>query len=166
MAYNYLSAAKILDELLLALMEQGQTIPAHAAEDLKTGRSLAGILLRQHDDEAAVKAQAILERVEMNLLSLAESAFGRESAEDWQTKIAEAYRQEAPASAPASKFVTGVPKGTHWVRVEASYPTDAGVAPEAFGLTSIVQEDGYLLIYGRKEDVSAFLAEIRQRIRK
>ncbi|MCL2696228.1 MAG: DUF2096 family protein [Clostridiales bacterium] len=167
MANNYLSAAKRLDELMLALMDKGQTIPAHAAEDLKTGRSLAGILLRQHDDAAAMKAQAILERVEMNLLSLAESTFGRESAEDWQKRIAEAYAQETgPESASASRFVTGVPKDAYWVRVQADYPSQADVAPETFGLTAVAQEDGYLLIYGRKEDVSAFLNEIRERIRK
>ena len=155
MMMNYHSAAKALDALMMELIAKGITIPEHIAEDLKSGRSFAGILLRQPDDiEISAKAAFILENVEMNLLSLAEIEFGADYAETWQKAIIGAYREKA-APISASKFTSGVPKGEYWIRVQTSELT--AFTPEAFGLSVMEQKDGYTLIYGKKDNVTAFL---------
>ena len=162
---NYHSAAKVLDSLMIELIEKGTEIPAHVVEDLKSGRSFASILLRTPDDiDIAAKAAFALENVEMNLLSSAEIKFGPKYAETWQKKIIAAYKEEIaqPAAISASKLVSGVPKGEHWVRVQTSELTEfykqiPDKTPETFGLTSVCQKDGYTLIYGKKEKVTDFL---------
>ena len=158
---NYLNAAKVLDELMLELIDRGAQIPIRASEEFKAGRSFASIYARSKDDaEIAMKAGSTLESVEMNLLALAEIACGAAYAEDWQRRVMRAY-QEAPALAPfAPRMVRGAPKGAYWVRVQS---TELSKRPEASGLSAIPQEDGFTLIYGRKEDVTAFLKQISQK---
>ena len=165
---NYLSAARTLDTLMLALMAAGAAVPAHVAEDLRTGRSLGSILRRQPDDaDSEAKARAALERAEMNLLALAETDLGREDAEAWQRKVNAAYAEPAAPDSAAAKYITGVPKGSHWIRLQAEYLAKAGdELPARYGLKAIRQEDGYQLLYGEKADVAAFLNEIKQRIKE
>jgi len=175
---DYLSMAKAMDELMLELIEKGAEIPGYVADDLKSGRSLAGIQSRQTcEGDSSVKAMSILESVEMNLLSLAESAYGRGYADEWQRKIdsalaagggAEDCRTPAPF-ASATRFNSGVPRGEYWIRVKESELSPVSDELEgllgSFGLVSLPQEDGYLLLYGKKENVTSFLRNIRDKER-
>jgi len=174
---DYLGMAKALDELMLELIKIGAEIPANVTGDLKTGRSLAGIYSRQPcEGDTAVKTMSILENVEMNLLSLAETAFGREHAGKWQQKIGDALTGDggdncrAPSPpATATRFNTGVPRGEYWIRVKESELSPVSHELEelltGFGLKSQLQDDGYLLLYGKKENVSSFLKDIRDKER-
>ena len=167
---NYLSAAKVLEELMLELMQGEAEIPGHVTGDLKSGRSFASLYLRQPDDEIAMKTSMALQNVEMNLLSLTEELSGRETAEAWQRRIIEAYQREPESRGEqeaAGKFVQGVPKDKYWIRLRKDYIEAAGsVSLEAFRLAAAEQEDGYLLIYGAKEDVTAYLGVIREKTRE
>jgi len=168
---NYHSAAKILDLLMIELIEKGAEIPAHVVGDLKSGRSFASILLRSPGDDIdiAAKAALALENVEMNLLSAAEIKAGADYAEMWQKKIIEAYKEDIvkPAPVSASRLVSGVPKGEHWIRVQTSELTEfykqiPDKPPEAFGLAALGQGDGFTVIYGKKENVTDFLNCMKQ----
>ena len=176
---NYLSMAKALDELMLELIEKGVQIPGNVADDLKSGRSLAGIQSRQPcDGNVSVKAMSILENVEMNLLSLAESTVGRDHAENWQRKIESALAGDgfdhcpAPSPSPstsATRYNSGVPRGEYWIRVMESELSPVSHELEGlldgFELNSLPQDDGYLLLYGKKENVTSFLRDIRDKER-
>ncbi|MCL2494434.1 MAG: hypothetical protein FWE98_02105 [Oscillospiraceae bacterium] len=164
---NYLAAAKVLDELMLALLGKGLTAPPHVVEDLKAGRALANMSARQQaasqepgNAELEGKIAPALERVEMNLLALAEMAEGAAFADLWQGKIAGAY-QSPPQAPPLAGKMQGVPRDAYPIRIQSS--ALAGCAPaEALDLTVTAQEDGYTLIYGTKENISVFLKDIRR----
>ena len=168
---NCLGVAKILDRLTLELIEKSVEIPQHVTDGLKSVRTLARISSRDLEDKnLETRARIALENVEMNLLSLAEINLGLEAAKTWQLEINNAYLEEtvaqaAPVSAP--KFGSGVPRGDHWVRLQSDYmDTVEGVEQlmEGFNVSVLKQEDGYLLIHGRKENVSAFMKELREKI--
>jgi len=169
---NYLKAAKALDELMLELIEKEVGIPQHVTDDLKTGRSLANICSRKPEDpDISSKTMIALERVEMNLLALAEHNLGRDEAEAWQRRMIAIYREPAVKAAPppASGVMSGIPRGDHWIRVQSSYLESVAGARELLegaGLSVVIQEDDYLLIHGRKGDVSAFLKDMRELIGK
>ena len=175
---DFIGMAKALDELMLELMQKGVEIPGYVTDDLKSGRSLAGILSRQScEGDTAVNAMSILENVEMNLLSLAESANGRDHAEKWQQRINDALTGNGshgcsaqPPSASATRYNSGVPRGEYWIRVKASEMSPAADELEGlfddFALNSLPQDDGYLLLYGKKENVSSFLRKIRDKERQ
>jgi len=162
---NYLAAAKALDALMLELIARGIPIPPHTVDDLKAGRALASMAARDPSGtDIEAKIVPVLESVEMNLLSLAETADGADYADSWQQRIAEAY--QAPMQAPpiAGKL-HGVPRDAYPIRIQTSEL--GGMAPaEELGLTVAAQEDGYTLIYGKKESVTAFLKDIRQKLGK
>jgi len=160
---NHLAAAKVLDELLLELIENGAAVSAHVVEDLKAARALASMAARQPGKNEALEANgaATLENVEMNLLSQAEITGGAAYADAWQARIAEAYQEESVSPA-ATKMPHGVPRGEYWVRIQTSTLEETGAAPA--GVTAgAAQEDGFTLVYGKKENVTAFLDEIRQK---
>jgi hypothetical protein len=168
---NYYAAAMVLDRLILELIGKGIDIPEHVTEELKTGRSLASIGMRQPGDaDLDMKTMAAIQNVEMNLLALAEENFGAEYAVEWQKKINSAY-QEKPAgthSKPVSKFIPGIPKGEHWVRIKKSEleaVPDLEKQFDSFSLSTIEQEEDWLLIHGRKEDVSGFMKSVREIIK-
>jgi len=164
---NHLAAAKVLDELLLELIEKGAAVPAQVSEDLKAGRALAGIALRgPGDTQLEARAGAVLEGVEMNLLSQAEITAGAAYADGWQGRIYAAREQpsQAAPTAYANRMVKGVPKGEHWIRFQTSEL--AATDPADFGLTAKAQEDGFTLVYGNKNNISAFLKEIRKKLGK
>ena len=172
---NYQAAAKVLDELMIELIGRGVQIPDHVVGGIRSGRSFVSITLRQPDEEVARQAMIALQNVEMNLLSLAEQVGGGDYAEEWQRRVNDAYAQECvyTRSAPppsAAKFVSGVPKGEYWIRIEEAELLPVKDELERlladFELATIAQEDGYLLLYGKKENVSSFLKDIRQKIGK
>ncbi|MCL1831113.1 MAG: DUF2096 family protein [Oscillospiraceae bacterium] len=167
---NYIAAAAVLDELMIELKHKNIDIPSHVVSDLKTGRSFAGIAMRQAGEiETEAKAMAALQNVEMNLLSLAEIEAGNEYAEGWQMKIIEAYTSDvkAPPSSSAAGYIVGIPKGVYWVRVQEEYLkdiTDIAALLDEFTLSSKSQDDGYILVYGKKDNVSLFLASVREAV--
>lgn len=169
---DYQSAVKILDELLLELMTKGTDIPPHVADDLRSARSMANIYGRQpDDDEIANKTMRLIETVEMNLLSLTDAYLGKEVSEAWQNKLNTAYQEQARPvrPAPVSRLASGVPRGDHWIRFQSDYLESIDGAMElleSYKLSVAGQEDGYMLIYGRKEDISAFLGQIRSKLKK
>jgi len=170
---NCISAAKVLDELMLDLIDRGIDIPGHVADDLKAGRLMARLGSRQSDDAASeTKARAALESVEFNLLALVDIHLSVEAAEAWQRKINSAYQEEITAQVPqvsAPKFGSGVPKGDRWVRLQLDYLNtveDADKMLDKYAVSILEQEDGYLMIHGRNEDISAFLKELRQKVGK
>ena len=166
----YLGAAKVLEDLILDLREKGVDIPGHVVDSLKAGRSYASIWQRDtQDSETAMKAQSALEIVEMNLLSLAEEAVGGEYADGWQRKVAAAYQEAPEAHEKKPTFVVGVPKGDHWIRFETKDLYEIEGVERRLGerhLTARKQDDGFTLIHGKKEDVTAFMGEIREEYRQ
>ena len=168
---NCSNTVKTLEELRLSLIEKGVHIPPHVTEELVKGRSLARICsLEPYDAELTTKAMAALDIVEMNLLSLVEKFINTESADTWQLKIKEASMDkntQTNVEAPASGVYHGVPKGEHFIRLKIDYlDTLEGASEllERFSVTTRKQEDGFLLMHGKKEDISAFLEAVRDRV--
>jgi len=171
---NYQRAIKLLDELMLELFGKGVSIPAHVVEELKAGRSFANIVSRSPDDtDSAAKAAFALQNVEMNLLAIAEREVDAGYAEAWQIRIIDAYNESGVQTdtPPVAKELPKVPKGEYWIRIQMSElkpfrENELDGLLENFSLSASAQKDGYTLIYGKKENVAAFLGEIRQKYKE
>jgi hypothetical protein len=62
-----------------------------------------------------------------------------------------------------SKFVVGIPKGSHWFRVQNEYLQNIGDYNrllEKYKLETRPQDDDFVLIYGDKEKSVEFLKEL------
>jgi len=167
---NFHSVAKTLDELLQELLSKGIPVAEHVIRDLKELRSCAGILQRDSENpDLMQKTMIAKEKVEMNLLALAEIHVDQAYSDSWQNRINESLASEFVKTAPVSPLVAGVPHGAYWVRYLsddlAEIPTGGELLAE-YQLQTIPQEDGFTLIYGDKERVIAFLKALRPLLRE
>lgn len=166
---NYDNVCKRLDELMVELLNKGFNIPEHLFGDLNAGRRLVNVLRMNTDPsepDLAMESSPYLQTVEMNLLTIAEEGLGKDFAETWQKKIIEAYQTHDSDVGKSATYISGIPKTDHWVRLKTSEITaDSELYEqiENLNLGFKPQDGGYLLIHGGKEDVKAFIKEIRQK---
>jgi len=169
MNYEYLW--KALEGLIVELTNKGITIPQELVDDLKSAKTLISI----HKAEPmaldiATEIELYIEKVESNLLYLAESDIGKEYADECLRRIHDARRKglsEKPKV--TSRFVSGVPKGEYWIRIEASdliSNREIDKLLAKLNLSSKLQENGYILVYGKEENVKAFIKEVGEKILK
>ena len=167
---NYEYIWPVLEALMVDLRQKGMIIPQDIADDLKSARTLLTIYKAQPATANVESELALyLEKIEPILLSLAESEIGEEYADVWQKKIGDARTQTGEKSALTSRFIPGIPKGEHWLRIKTSDMISDGEINILLGklnLTSKPQNDGYLLIYGNQENVITFIKEVRKKIGK
>lgn len=167
---NYENVCKKLDELMVELMQKGITIPQQLIDDLKSGRTLASVYNNEPANlDMEMQATPYLQKAEYNLLFLAESEVGKEYADEWQNKINRAYAGEGRKGPYISRFVSGIPKGEYWIRIKASELTiddELSKLLDQLHISVRPENDGYLLVYGRKEDISLFLKEVRRKVGK
>ena len=164
---NYDNACKKLDEFMVELLDKGFAVPQHLFDDLKSARNLINIYRAVPSELAqAMDSSPYLQSVEMNLLSIAETEISKDYADEWQREIIAAYQGNAAGGAKPAAFITGVPKGDYWVRINTS---EVSIGKEhekllaELRLQAKAQDDSYVLIHGRKDDVKIFLKEIRQK---
>jgi hypothetical protein len=167
---NYERYWAILEELLLKLREKGFYLPPEITEDLKTARTLITIL-QTNPSVSAIETEIMsyMEKVEPILLSCAERGIGKEYADSWQRKAADALAEIEKTTPFKTRFVAGVPKNEDWLRLDTKDimgEKDLALLLNQFQLSNKSQDDGYLLVHGEKENLKAFVREIRKKIAK
>lgn len=169
MGYN--EVWKTLADFLTQLQEKGETIPDEIIEDLRSAKTMIQILKADPArTENLARIEAYLENVESYLVFAAQDKLGVKYAEKWMQKIAEARvetHEEEETKAP-SRFVAGLPRGKHWVRIQISEDTPRKEIEELareVGLSHQMQQNGYLFVYGEDEKVKIFVKKMAEKIR-
>ena len=167
---NYEYLWKVLEELIVDFTKKGVTVPQELVDDLKSARTLINI---HRVDPAALEIATDIElnlaQIESNLLYFAESDVSAEYADRCLKRIDEARKRGLSEERKAtSRFVSGVPKGKQWIRISVSDMISDkemdGMLKE-LNLSCKPQDDGYLLIYGKDEDLKTLVKEISKRIK-
>jgi len=166
---------KILDDLIVEFRKRGEVIPTNVIEDLRAGKTMIQVL--KADPTRAENIPSIemyLGNVESYLIFTAHQKFGAEFAERWMKKLREARKtiriaEEERTWEPASKFVLGVPRDQKWLRVQVSAETPRNeikkLAAEC-GLSTRMQTDGYMLVYGDGEKLKLFVHKTGEKFQK
>jgi hypothetical protein len=167
---NYESVWRLLEGLIVELKTKGISIPPELVDDLKSAKTLTSIYNTESTTSNVASDIALyFERVEPSLLSLAESEIGKEYANAWQNRIDKARIQAPEKAAVRSRFVSGISKGDHWIRIKTSNiiaDSDLSESLKKLNLSCRQQEDGYLLVYGSEENVKTLIREVSTRIGK
>ena len=167
---NYESVWKLLEALLVELRARGIVIPPELVDDLKSAKTLTGMYKTGSTSSNVASDIALyLDKVEPSLLSLAESQVGQEYADEWQHRIQKARTQAPENTVSRSRFVSGISRGDHWIRIKTSNiiaDSDLKESLEKLNLSCKQQDDGYLLVYGNKENVKSLVREVSTRIGK
>ncbi len=168
---NYEPAWKVLEALITDLKKKGVIVLPNLLDDLKSAQTLINIYKTEPTAlEVATQIETYLETLEANLLYLAGADVGEDYANTWLRRLYEA-RMQGGSEKPQerSRFVSGVPKGEYWIRIQLSdLLSDDEVESllDERGLASKAQANGYRLIYGKKERVTAFIKEVGEKLRR
>lgn len=168
---NYEHLWKVLEELFVELTNKGVAVPEELLDDLKSAKTLITIYNTDPTAlEAATQIEMYLSNVESNLMYLTESDLGKKYADKCLERIHEARQRGLGEKVTVpSKFVSGVQKGEHWIRINISNiisNKELDSLLKKLNLSSKPQEDGYVLVHGKEENVKAFIKEISERIRE
>jgi hypothetical protein len=173
-AVGYGEVWKTLDELVIEFRRRGEDIPANVIEDLRAAKTMMQVW--KADPSRAENIPSIegyLNNVESYLIFTAHEKFGSEFSEKWMEKLREARKtvrrgESEEGRESSSKFVLGLPRGKKWVRVQISAETPKNeikrLAAEC-GLSTRVQADGYMLVYGDDEKLKAFVQKTGEKFR-
>jgi len=108
--------------------------------------------------------------VESNLINMAKEKFGQDFMESWIKKLEKARKNRKPTDeAVVSRFISGLPKSEHWIRVlpsEDLLKEDVKKTAEELGVSWRMQKDGYILVYGSKEKVKIFVKKMAEKCRR
>lgn len=166
---------KILDDLIVEFRKRGEVIPTNVIEDLRAGKTMIQVL--KADPTRAENIPSIemyLGNVESYLIFTAHQKFGAEFAERWMKKLREARKtirtgEEETPWEPSPKFVPGVPRDQKWLRVQVSAETPENeikrLAAE-FGLSTRMETDGYMLVYGDGGELKLFVQKTGEKLRR
>ena len=159
----------VLADLLTEVRKKGEAIPAGVMKDLHSAKTMIHILKADPTHiENIPRIETYLENVEFCLISTAQERFGTEYAEQWMKKLDEARKSVPEREETAPRFVPGIPRGKRWVRVQVSEDTpqkDIELLAEENGLSSKMQDDGYMLVYGKKKNVKSFVKKLAEKVR-
>jgi len=161
---GYLAVWKVLEEMIADFRKKGIAIPAEVMSDLKSARTMITILEADTSrGETVQKIEEHLRSVESYLLSAGQKTLGPDYVDEWLKQLDEAGKETLEEKKEETRFVPGVPREQKWIRVK---PTDelsleklkllAGKSK----LSYIVQNDGYLLVYGEGDCIKAFVKKM------
>ncbi|MFQ6065016.1 MAG: DUF2096 family protein [Candidatus Bathyarchaeia archaeon] len=166
---GYEEVWRVLADLLTELKERSEAVPADVMNDLRSAKTMIQILRADPTHtENLPRIETYLENVEFRLISAAQERFGSEYVERWMKRLEQARRKTYDLEKAAPRFVPGIPKGKHWVRVQVSEETprkDIERLAKENRLTHRAQEDGYVLVYGTNENVRSFVKELAEKFR-
>jgi hypothetical protein len=176
---GYEAAWKILEEIVIELRKKGVATPQNVMNDLKSAKVLMKIMDASDKDrgETAPKIEQYLGSVEAYLVTEAQKVFAPARIDAWLRRLEAAscdtcqtcgVEREVKEKAEV-KFITGVPRDQKWIRVEplASLPLEKlRELAEKQQLSSRLEGDGRLLVYGRAEDIREFVKKMTEQAAK
>jgi hypothetical protein len=167
---GYGEAWKVLADFIVELRKKGETIPANVMKDLRSAKTMIQIFKADptHIDNIP-RIETYLESVESYLFLVAEEKYGAKFVEEWMEKLSQARRKVEEREETVSKFVPGLPRGKHWVRVQISKDTPRKeierLAKEE-KLSCKMQKNGYMLVYGNIESIKSFVKTLAEKFRE
>lgn len=162
---GYGEAWKVLADLIVELRKKGETIPANVMNDLRSAKTMIQVFKADPKHiENITRIETYLESVESYLFLVAQEKYGAKFVEEWMEKLSQSRRKLEEAET-VSKFVSGLPRGKHWVRVQISKDTPRKeierLAKEE-KLFCKMQKNGYMLVYGNIKSVKSFVKNLRK----
>ncbi|MFQ6077400.1 MAG: DUF2096 family protein [Candidatus Bathyarchaeia archaeon] len=157
---------KVLADLITALRGKGLEVPSNIMVDLRSARVMINVYKADPAATAEVipKIEAYLKSVEGNLVHLAESTLGSRFVEAWLERLSAAQAGLQPAAPPKKpRFIPGLPRHGRWLRMKVLEPGSLDVIERVAvetGLSTELQNDGYVMIHGDHEDIKKFVRKI------
>jgi len=167
MKMGYGEAWNVLADLITEIRKKEETIPKHVMNDLHSAKTMIHILKADPTHvENLSRIEMYLENVESYLMFTAQEKFGADYVERWMKKLEEARKAPEREEKAPLKFVAGIPRGEHWVRIQISEETsksDIERLAKENSLSCKMQKNGYMLVYGDVKKVKEFVKNVAKK---
>ena len=167
---GYEEAWKVLADLIVELRKKGDTIPANVMNDLRSAKTMIQVFKADTTHiENLSQIETYLENVESHLFIVAEEKYGAKFFEEWMEKLSQARRKVEEIEETVSKFVPGLPRDKHWIRVQISKDIprkEIEKLAKEEKLSCEIQKNGYMLVYGDTESVRSFVKTLAEKFRE
>jgi len=161
----------MLEDLIEEFRKHGETIPPEIMEDLRAAKSLIQVSrAKPSSSEDSIQIEVYLNNIEFYLIPKAQEKFGQTFADEWMKKLEKARKEstEEVRGSSVSKFLSGMPRDTPWVRVKLSDDIKQDIVEtlaKESGLRTSDKESGYLLVFGEQEKLKTFMKKMTERFR-
>ncbi len=167
----YWALWECLADLLTKLKEKKEEIPADIIEDLRAARTVIEIIRAGGDPaENTPRIEEYLGKVEAYLVPIAQKKLGEcyvKSLIEKMNSIRRGERLGKPRM--PRRFIPGLPRDKEWVRIKISEDLTIEKILDLIkgsGLETEIQNDNYILVSGRKEEIRRFIKKMTKSIRK
>jgi hypothetical protein len=172
---GYAETWKILEEIIIELRKKGIATSEQIMSDLKSAKTLIELGdTREGHGEISPRLEQYFANIEANLITEAQNTFPSDCIDEWLRRLETSSATSGSSCAVCagrpqsevkqeSRFVPGVPRDKKWVRVTpiTSLPKEKLVQlAKDSGLTVNAESDGHLVVYGRAEDIKAFVKKM------
>lgn len=160
---------KTLETLIAELRKKHVTIPTEIMTSLRSAKTMINIYYADPSHLESIPAiENYLVNVESSLVNMAKEKFGQAFMERWIRKLEDARKEETKAEPKTSRFIPGLPRGEHWIRVlpsEELLKENVEKLASELRLSYRMQKDGYILVYGSTEKVKDFVKKMAEKCR-
>lgn len=161
---GYLAAWNVLERMIVDLRKTGLSIPAEVMKDLKSAKTMIKILKADMSrGETIQKIERYLENVESYVVFEGQKKFGGEYVEKWLKRLGQASSQIFCEEEDNLRFISGIPREKKWIRIKPSTELpikNLKALAKEFNLSYNIQNDGFLLIFGREKSVKDLVKKI------
>lgn len=162
---------KTLETLITEFRKKQISIPPETMTTLRSAKTMIKVY---NADLTRIENIPTIENyllnIESTLINTAKEKISPTYAEKWLQKLEKARKQEEPrAQNQTLRFIPGLPKGEHWIRVlpsEDILKENIKKLAAELELSTKIQQDGYILIHGEKEKVREFVKRMAEECRK
>ena len=157
---------KVLADLLIELQKKGEKTPSDIMQDLRSAKTIIHVLKADSTHaESISRIENYLRNVEFYVISTAEK-LGPETVQDWLKKLKDPTKEETEEKNEACRLVFGVPRDKNWVRIQITEQAPLKELQKLAKQNSLdytPKENGYLVVYGEKNNIKSFVRSVAKR---
>jgi len=163
---NYEALWQVLADLVTELRRSGESIPPYVMKDLRSAKTTIQILKVDKDNpDHILRIEEFLRSVESYVMYAAQSRLGAQTVKKWMKQLKKTREEAQEEIYPQVRFIPGVPRDKHWVRIKASADIPIRrieTAAEEMGLEHEACGNGYIIVYGEKGKIRNFIRRMAE----
>ena len=165
---SYEKKWNILADMLIELQEKGEKTPKEIMKDLRSAKTIIQVLKADPaHTESVSRIETYLRNVESYVIFTAEK-LGTKTVETWLEMLKDKVSDKVEEQTEQNRFVVGVPRDQNWIRIQITEETPLKIIKNLVKknkLSCTTQEDGYVIVYGEKNNIKSLVKTIAERFR-
>lgn len=163
---DYEAVWQVLADHVRELRKAGEVVPSHVMKDLRSARTTIEIMKSDKDNPVHfLRIEEFLGSVESYIICVSQKRFGVQTMSSWMKRLDQARRKIPEETQPSSRFVPGLPRDKHWIRIKPGndIPLERiKLMAEEEGLEHKPHNSGYIIVYGEKSRLENLIRRVAE----